>query len=103
MWQWLRRLGSTPREFRVYRVTRCGALCPFHSDAITYGGTREQLLYACLDAIHLHCYPDRLARPTPLSNTELRDLVRYVGAQIERLELTLAEITKIREKLETLA
>jgi hypothetical protein len=64
--------------------------------------TREQL-YRCVTAIALECWPHVAGWPTPLTAANCIELPKYVAAQIERLELTLAEITKIREKLETLA
>lgn len=64
--------------------------------------TREQLLRECVNAIAMECWPD-LDLKRPLTLIELRELPRYVAAQIERLELTLAAITEIREKLEMLA
>lgn len=48
MWQWLKRLSGSKREFRVYRVRSCSALCPFHSAGLC-------------------CYPGQMAREIPFT------------------------------------
>lgn len=64
--------------------------------------TREQL-YACVKKLAMECWPEHYDAGRALTVDDLIALPKYVAEQIERLELTLAEITKIREKLETLA
>lgn len=54
MWQWLKKLTHSDREFRTYRVSRCSALCPFHSSA-SYKDNAT-----C-------CYPGQGARDIPFS------------------------------------
>lgn len=50
MWQWLKRLSGSKREFRVYRVLRCNALCPFNSGSQPWA---------------MCCYPGQSARDIP--------------------------------------
>jgi hypothetical protein len=53
MWQWLKRLSGSKREFRVYQVRSCTALCPFQS--LAYVRTP-----VC-------CFPGQVARDIPFS------------------------------------
>lgn len=70
--------------------------------AATREPTREQL-YACVKRLAMECWPEHYDAKRSITVDDCIALPKYVAEQIERLELTLAEITKIREKLETLA